>query len=175
MDQANMVENTVEDLADAIVKAEAEVTAQAEVTAAGAAEVTAVAGSQSTTSFSPVVAAAVAAYLTSVSQPTTEEEAFEIFYRLPILVAPWALEKLTSVKAKHILCEVLGSKTVCPAAAAAASAVAAAAVPEPTEETLVEKVDDLVKSASLSEPLDEVKKMVASPLFMKMISKCWTK
>jgi hypothetical protein len=175
MDQAN--ENTVEDLTNAVVEA-VEVTAEATGTAAGAseagaAEVTAV-GTQSTTSFSPVVAAAVAAYLTSVSQPTTEEEAFEIFYRLPILVAPWALEKLTSVKAKHILCEVLGSKTVCPGAATA-PAVAAAAVPEPTEETLVEKVDDLVKSATLSEPLDEVKKMVASPLFMKMISKCWTK
>lgn len=93
------------------------------------------------------------AYLKNIAQPTSEDEALEVFHRLHILIASWIVEKLPSVKGKLLLSQLFG----------------------PVPEKLSVVPDSTVSESKneLQEKIEEVKK-AASP-FLKMVSKCWTK
>ena len=108
-------------------------------------------------------------YLSTINQPATEEEALEVFYRLHILIAPWALEKVPSVKAKTLLCKLFNEVH----AQAAVEAEAAPAEAAPASD-IIDKVTDTVtdKVTDIQEKLTAEVKKAASPV-LAMISKCW--
>ena len=107
----------------------------------------------------------VVSYLKSLAQPTSEDEALDVFHKVQLLLAPWALEKLPVLQSKAVLCKLFAADVVQPApsSAAAPAASAAPAAAEPTSSA----------PADLQTITEEVKK-AATP-FLKSITKCWTK
>ena len=65
--------------------------------------------------------------LSFLKQPTSAEEAKELFHRLQVSVGPWLVERIPAADAKNVLCELLAAGVADAAAKAAEETVEAVA------------------------------------------------